>query len=478
MQSLGTAAFAGLCLLATCAYAQPVDSRGQYSVSFKIVSGKLAVDRDAFHVAPSLVKFEAEIQRSVRQAIARTVPLTLSLRADSSWANYVNAYENWSAADLSRLDLGTLFSGDFLFADMLKQTPDSGLVLNEDEIDPANGTISFSILPLFDSKTVRIDLPAMIESRQRARTHALRKRLQPLNGSLWSSVAIRLALSPVYANLGLTPQILVLPRSGTIQIVEGPRIASIVLPPDQVPARDIDRVMWELLDTRHLRIAMRTKKVWAPSRAVDFHRDLGYPEGDEPYVTPYQLQALQLLLSPLGYTLTTQASTRTGPSQYVDLRVQSASTGKGKRTRRIAGGFEYKPGQGFSALGNGQLPSLTLSGGGPSGNLGSGDYAFDFLDFERARTHFRQPERIHVRRAQPLPRGRKSGRTPDRRARDSRVAALAWPGRKLSVGSSGREPCLGLEPEPKHDRLWRPARTQPLGLRTPFAHAHRAPRCD
>lgn len=377
-----TRSFAGLCLLITCVYAQPVPSRGQYCVNFKVVGGRLAVDRDAFDVPPSLVKFEPQIRLIVRQAIAKIGPPSPSLLINSTWSDYVDAFENWSSANPNQLDLGTLFSSDFLFANLLKQTPDSGLILNDEEIDPASGFISFSILPLFESSAVRIQLPAMIESRRRTREAQLRKRLTRLNGSLWCSTCIRQALAPVYANLGLMPEILALPRNQTVQIIEAPRIASILLPADQVPARDVDRLLWDLLDTRHFRMAMRTKQTWAPKHVVDFDSDLGYAAGDEPYEIQYQLQELQLLISSLGYTLTAQPSTRTGASQYVDLRVQSSSNGKTtKPSRHVGAGFEYKPGQGFSALANLQVQSLSLSAGGPSGVLGSGTYSAEYLGY-------------------------------------------------------------------------------------------------
>src|SRR5665213_1175483 len=130
MQWLGAACFAGLCLLASCVRAQPAPSRGQYRVSFKIVAGRLAVDRDAFDVAQSLVKFEPEIRRTVQQAIAAiSDPLSPGLLGDSSWPDYINAFEAWSAANPAQVDLGTLFSSDFLFSSVLTQTPDSGLIL-------------------------------------------------------------------------------------------------------------------------------------------------------------------------------------------------------------------------------------------------------------------------------------------------------------------------------------------------------------
>ncbi len=371
----GAASFAGLCLLASSACAQPARSRGQYSVSFKIAGGKLTIDHDAFLIAPSFVKYEPMIRLTVKQAIEKIAPLSPSLLITCSWPDYIVVYEAWSDSDSDALDLGTLFSSDYLFSNLLQQTPDSGLVLNDELIDPLSGSISFSILPLFDSKAVGIELPAMIESRRRTRIPELRKRLAKLNGALWSSANIRTALAPLYANLGLTPEMLVLPRAQTIQIIEGPRIAFILLPADQVPARDVDRLLWDLLDTAHFRKAKG-------KRIVDFDRDLGYAPGDEPYAVPYQIQALQLLISALGYALATDASTRTGASQYVDLRVQLASSAKTKKkSRYIAGGFEYKPGQGFSALGNLQWSSLSLSAGGPSGTLGSGSYAAAMLGF-------------------------------------------------------------------------------------------------
>jgi Omp85 superfamily domain len=371
MGCIRTASLVGLCLLVTCAYAQSVPARGQYSVSFKIVAGKLAVDHDAFCVAPALAKFEPEIRSIVRQAIANIGPLSPSLLIDSAWPGFITVFENWSASDPARLDLGTLFSSDLLFANLLKQTPDFGLILNDEAIDPLDGAISFSILPLFDSNTVPIELPAMLPARRKTRIPQLRKRLARLNGFLWSSADIRTAIAPLYANLGLTPQILVFPGNGAIQIVEGLRISSIVLPADQVPARDIDRVLWNLLDTGHFRKA-RGKRI------VYCGRDLGYTAGDEPYAIQYQIQAMQLLISPLGYSLITQASTRTGPSQYVDLLVQSNAKAH-KKTRHAGAGFEYKPGQGFSAIGNISVSPFTLSVGGPSGLLGSGSYSAEYL---------------------------------------------------------------------------------------------------
>lgn len=333
------------------------------------------MDRDAFCVPSSLLKFENQIRSTVQQAVAELGPLSPDLLVDATWPEYVNLYENWSAADSSRLDLGTLFSSDFLFANVLKQTPDSGLVLGDQGIDPVDGAIAFSILPLFDSNMVQIQLPAMLPRRQRTRVPQLRKRLAHLNGSLWSSAAIRNALAPLYANLSLTPEILLFPTTATIQIVEGPRIASILLPADQVPAKDINPLLWLLLDTRRFRRAKGR-------RIVDFDRDLGYAAGAEPYLIAYQLQELQLLISPLGYTLAAQASARTGASQYVDLTVQRASNVQSKpKNRYIGAGFEYKPGQDLSALGNFSWPPLSVSIGGPSGTLASGSYSLERLAF-------------------------------------------------------------------------------------------------
>src|SRR5580698_1294932 len=109
MRSLSAASFAGLCLLASCAFAQQVPVRGQYCVSFKIASGKLAVDHDWFLVAPPQIKFEPAIRLTVLQAIAKIGPLSPDLLIDSAWPDYIEIFENWSAANPDRLDLGTLF---------------------------------------------------------------------------------------------------------------------------------------------------------------------------------------------------------------------------------------------------------------------------------------------------------------------------------------------------------------------------------
>jgi len=342
------ASLAGLCLVALCARAETA----QYSVSFKIVAGKLAVDRDMFHVAPGMVKFEPAIRLSVRRAIAEIGAISPDLLIDSTWPAYTERYAKWAAADPARMDLGTLFSSDFLFSCLVQQTPDNGLILNEDDIDPEDGAISFSILPLFDASAVHIESE---------RVSQLRKRLKRLNGELWSSAKIRKAIAPLYANLGLTPEIVLFPARGAMQIIEGPRIASILLPADQVPAKDVNRLLWLLLNTAHYRKASR-------KRSVDFD--------DGPYAVAYQIQELQLLISPLGYTLVTAPSTRAGPNQYVDLVVQAK-----KQSRHVGAGFEYKPGQGASALGNLLWPPLSLSAGGPSGVLGSGAYSVQLVGF-------------------------------------------------------------------------------------------------
>ncbi len=305
--------------------------RGQYCASLKIVAGNYVIDQDVFRVAPSSLRFEAAIRRNVQRAITGIDP----------------------------------------FADSLAELEDSGLILNDEMIDPASNYISFSILPLFDANAVEIDLSAMLESERRVRLPQLRKRLAKLNGALWSSTDIRKALAPLYANLGLAPQVLVLPRNQAIQIIEGQRIASIILPADQVPARDLDSVLWNLLDTRHFRMNVRGKRV------IDFNRDLGYAEGGEPYAIQHQIQAMQLLISPLGYSVKTQPSTKTGAAPYVDLVVQRSN----RKSRRVAGGFQYKPGQGFTALGNAEVSALSLSGGGPSGTLGSARYSGNYLGF-------------------------------------------------------------------------------------------------
>jgi len=380
-----------LFLLATCARTQP---RGQYTLTLKIAGGKLAVDHDAFTL-PSKFRdprrTESFIRRQVRSALAEIPIPVVSASRNSTWPDYVDAYGSWATQDPARLDLGSAFCSCFWFAGILTQGPDFGLVLNEDQLDAAGGFASFSILPPFDAAKVPIDLPGLSQARARTRLRQLRKRLARLNGMLWSSEAIRRAIQPYYANLGLQPQWILQPRNQSIQIIEGQHLASVVLPADQVPAKDIDRVLWDVLNTRDFRRAMRTKAAWEPGRVIDFRHDLGYAAGDEPYVISYQLQELQLLLSGLGYSATLQPSARGGVAPFVDLRIQRGDSQEKSQTHHLAGGFQYNPGQGVSALAQAQISQLgwpfsdsTLSaqGGGPSGDLWSGDYAADFLGFD------------------------------------------------------------------------------------------------
>ncbi len=378
-------------LLATCARTQP---RGQYTLTLKIAGGKLAVDHDAFTLTSKFRdprRTESIIRQQVRSALAAIPIPAVSGSRNSTWPDYVDAYVSWANQDPARLDLGSAFCSCFWFAGILTNSPDFGLVLNEDQLDAAGGFVSFSILPPFDAAKVPINLPGLSQPRARTRLRQLRKRLARLNGTLWSSEAIKRAIQPYYANLGLQPQWILQPRNQSIQIIEGQHLASVVLPPDQVPAKDIDRVLWDVLNTRDFRRAMRTKAVWEPGRVIDFRRDLDYADGDEPYVISYRLQELQLLLSGLGYSATLQPSARSGVVPYLDLRIQKGDSQAKNQTHHLAGGFQYNPGQGISALAQAQISqfgfpfadsTFSVQGGGPSGSLWLGDYSGDFLGFD------------------------------------------------------------------------------------------------
>ena len=376
-----------------------------------------------------------------------------TLLGDSSWPDYIHAYENWTAANPEQLDLGTLFSADFLFAGVLKQTPDSGLILNEEEIDPLNGAISFSILPLFDSSTVRIELPALIESRRPSRIRQLRKRLARLNGSLWSSSDIRKAIGPLYANLGLTPQVLVLPRNTAIQIVEGPRIASIVLPADQVPARDVDRLLWELLDTAHFRMT-REGSASSISSAILSYADRRRAVCDS-------VPASGAAASDLAARVHLDDRTK-----YADGRkpvCRSARAKATKKSRHICGrDSRYKPGQGFSLLGSRAVVVHESVWRRSVWNFGIGQLFSQDVSFSAS------CERIHLHGSQP----RISTASTWTNKAPVNSATLQWePWRGLDGNTItvpvGSQPRGGAEPNLNTITTWLPVRAQRPHLRIP-----------
>jgi hypothetical protein len=346
-----------------------------------------------------------------------------------SWLDYATAYSAWEALVPGRQDPGDVFG--LALTGLLQ--PTDGSILNDQLEDPSSSYISFSILNPFASKSVTIDLPGMVDVRKKKRVATIRQHLQGLDGKLWSVSAIQQALGPLYINLGLTPTIQVSARDENISITEGPRFSSIVLTPE-VPDRDIDKILWNLLTTLEFRKAMTDRAKWIGGRTL-LYQGLGHAQGDEPYVVQYDLQIKQLLLSQQGYAMTLQPSREQGANQYYDLRVQKAATDSGGATkpqadaegidsqglahadretptaekigqgvtapdksgdkdkpRRIGVEFTYKPGQGVGVSGlfqESRIPwpfsngTVSVSGGGPMGNVWSGNYFADFLDFSK-----------------------------------------------------------------------------------------------
>ncbi len=188
-------------------------------------------------------------------------------------------------------------------------------------------------------------------------------------------------------------------------------------------------MLWDLLDTGHFRKA-------TGKRIVDFDRDLGYAPGDEPYVIQYQLQAMQLLISPLGYTLTIQPSAHTGASQYVDLRIQMSSSAAAKpKSRHIAGASHTTQAKASVRSEIFRWTSLTLSAGGPSGTLGSGSYFAGYLGFSASAN-----AGVTVERNRFLD-GVKVNQQSHRGISDSRLGALARTGREHDHAASNPKPC-------------------------------------
>jgi hypothetical protein len=344
-----------------------------------------------------------------------------------TWMDYAAAYTGWQSLVPGRQDAGDVFGR--ALSGLLQ--PGDGAILNDLLEDPSSSYISFSVLDPFASKGVTIELPGMAAGRKKKRDAEIREHLRGLDGKLWSDAAIRGALAPLYTNLGLTPTIQVFVREEKISIIEGPRFSSIVLPPE-VPEGAIDGILWNLLTTTEFRRAMTDRGRWIGGRTL-LYQDLGHAKGDEPYVVQYDLQVKQLLLSQQGYTMTLQPSRQQGANQYFDLRVQKAGSDTGgaakpqadaegidrqglaradrempkaekigqgveapdksedkDKPRRIGAELTYKPGQGIGVAGLFQASRIpwpfangtgSVSGGGPTGGVITGNYFVDFLGF-------------------------------------------------------------------------------------------------
>ena len=229
---------------------------------------------------------------SEREEDARnTDPKRVALRTQtSSWESYVGA-----AAE-AEIDTDVMLSGMSGLLGELRQRAGFVTVPDVNQLfDTESGAAQLDIVVLTDMVDIRLASLTDVSSRQAA----LRSYLKPLFGKLWERPAVIARLTEYYAYLGLTPQIDADPRAKTIEVIEGIRVRAVTLPPlgqkpGETDARDRMKALYSVLDDRDFRLWLKNMPA---DDAVEYVRDLGRKEGEEPYFFPTRAQVQQLLLA-------------------------------------------------------------------------------------------------------------------------------------------------------------------------------------
>lgn len=284
-------------------------------------------------------------------------PATQELRTFSgAWETYLNKFIDWVAANDTRLPveevlINQAFVRGFgltepgvpkagLFAGLVVAAQTTPLLFDEGEIDrrydAQAGTMKISVadpisdwadpaqaqilLPDFIGKPAEVAETAEEQQRRAARVRRLQRELQPLAGTLFCPKCYEDRLRDFYQRLGLAMEVQGLPQALpfitignakaplTITIIEAPRIARIVLEPEAVAPKEIDKVLYNLLDDAAFRAYVRNRDPIMASlpedashltwRSFNFQDNL-HRAG--PYLNLVKLQIQQLQLAQLGY---------------------------------------------------------------------------------------------------------------------------------------------------------------------------------
>jgi hypothetical protein len=377
------------CAVPTGSGGAPVANGSQLCVQFRYDNGRVVVDRGHSVFTPSpeftrrLTVPLAQAEQTLYAALGKLVeqtqkpyvlalrpaefaadragtlndPLTAELRSfRGSWAEYIERFDEWSAAGPERKASNEVFLDDVfstanvdpagtvkagLLLPLTGSSANTPLIFNDAgnpglQYDAEAGALSFSVadpvsdwadtnqvkfvLPDFTGRPAANDSPAQAKKRE-ARVRELQKTLAPLSGQLFCKACIEGGLRAYYRRLGYPVRIEGLPldmpligiNNGqlpmTINVVEAPRIVSIILPLGAMQNGDVDKILYNLLDDGTFRNFVRNRRhiinlapdPATPSKvAVEHLTQLGDPG---PLLNLSELQIQQLLLSQTGYVV-------------------------------------------------------------------------------------------------------------------------------------------------------------------------------
>lgn len=369
--------------------------------------------------------------------------------ANASWTDYLQQYAAWASATnrKSMEEVFSTFQADAL--NPIENAPDTTalLVWEDNNFDAEQGTFNLTVLDPINNwadptqvKITFLDLPD--EPKTEAKRKRIQKLLAPLAGRPRCYDCMKTALETYYRRLGLEPELSFEDRNTSplgIGIIESKRIASISWRTLDVKDPNVDKLLYSLMTDKAFRIYVK-KRASIVDKVFDYKTQTGE---SGPYLNAQRMQIQQLLVTQLGYAAslspapgranlnisiqklaqpdeaedgaTGPETTNTTPEpapptanpegvvtgheqerkNETDFHPKPSDDKPKDKKRYVGGGLEYKPGQGITFFGLGQISrfefvpgavnnlSVKLGGQGGSGVLGNGNYFADFVLFDK-----------------------------------------------------------------------------------------------
>ena len=365
---------------------------------------------------PPLFWFGLATDERPKEAAGQLVdPRTRELRTfKGSWADFLAKYHAWQSLNSDRQGDGPLLSSFFSSAQEERPNVDWGPLTPEDQseepgaLDAAHGTVRLRVAdPIGPWTSPEYDISLGSTFQDRVSREDIIAILNPLQGTLWRPSLIRERITDVLIRRGFNPLVEVSPARAAVKritIRPAERIARFIFQPPANDTVEVDRALYLLLPSNLFRTFLTrqdTALVSLPGppaiQRVDLD-SLGVPSGQEPILNTATLQVQKLELAGLGFALdTVRGAPRSGTDDpYLDLRIQKQSSLPAAealpppkdRKNYVAGGFEYRPGQGVRPIGLFQRSRLlgpggvSLQAGGANENpIGSAIVFLDFVGF-------------------------------------------------------------------------------------------------